>query len=272
MTTTTFPGTYIPMAQGSNQRLSSIIDGILSPRLLTFRQIQINDTPASLDPDHVTWRSDFGNWLEGFPVVVRRNGEKLNLTSTTDVDYEYGSFKIEDTDVGLDGRPRDTVEVTYQFDYFPAAVLEAQIKTALMMVNSSAVGPLTSYTYDGTAYPPNAWDGVVSDLAFALCMERLLLDYDLWKYRLVFAINPNDNDGPGASDVIQQIETLKRNAEDRAAKTLDNPKFKCGNYTAAPTSAYYASVRTNGLSVGAHGIPFVSGRLRGWKPNQVWAQ
>lgn len=259
------------MGKGSNTRLSSIIDNILSPRLLTFRQITLHDVPATLMPDRQTWKVDFGNWLEDFPVELRKNGEKIGLEAVDDVDFEYGTFKIDSTDVGPDGRPRDTVEVTYQFDYFPAPVLEALVKNALMTVNTGAVGSLTNYDYE-KSFPPAQWDGVVSDIAFAMCMERLLLDYDLWKYRLIFAISPNDNDGPGANDVVQQIETLKKNAEERAARTLENPKFKSSNYVAAPTSAYYASVRVNGLSVGAHGIPFVSGRLRGWKSNQIWSQ
>jgi hypothetical protein len=270
----TFPGTYIPTGQGSNSRLTGIIDNIMTPRLLSFRQITIGDVTAYLCPDHETWRVDFGNWLEDYPVEIRKNGEKLLLSAeTNDINYELGTFKLAGTDVGLDGRPRDTVEVNYQFDYFPAAILEPLINVALMTVNSSAVGSMTGYSYSNSGtMPPLVWDSVVSDLAFAMCMERLLLDYDLWKYRLVYAINPNDNDGPGNSDIASQLELLKKNAEERAARTLENPKFKAGNYVAAPTSAYYASVRLNGLSTGAHGIPFVSGRLRGWKPNQVWAQ
>jgi hypothetical protein len=123
---------------------------------------------------------------------------------------------------------------------------------------------MTTYTIESA---PVGWYGVITDLAFAQCMEKLLLDYDLWRYRLLFAIGPNEIES-GGGDIAGQIETLKTNAEERANRTMENPKFKCGNFLSYPTVYYYDGIRGLGGSMGAHGIPFLSGRLRGWKPTQ----
>jgi hypothetical protein len=84
---------------------------------------------------------------------------------------------------------------------------------------------------------------------------------------LIFAIGPNEIEG-GGGDVVGQIETLKRNAEERAYKAIDNEKFKMGcHYVSPPTTFYFDSIRGMGSSQGRHGVPFVGGKLRGWKPN-----
>jgi len=94
-------------------------------------------------------------------------------------------------------------------------------------------------------------------------MEKLLLDYDLWRYRLLFAIGPNEIEG-GGGDIASQLETLKTNAESRAARILENEKFKTGNYLSPPTSAYWAGISGGGSG----GLQVYGGRLRGWKPNR----
>jgi hypothetical protein len=100
-------------------------------------------------------------------------------------------------------------------------------------------------------------------------MEKLLLDYDLWRYRLLFAIGPNEAYGDGGSDISGQLTTLKQNAEERASTAMQNEKFKVGNYLAPPTQVYFDSIKGIGGSSGAHGVPYISGRLRGWKPNRL---
>ena len=69
-------------------------------------------------------------------------------------------------------------------------------------------------------------------------------------------------------NIMSQLETLKSNAEERANNAMQNEKFKTGNYLSPPTSIYYDSIRGAGGSYGPHGIPFLTGRLRGWKPNK----
>jgi hypothetical protein len=199
------------------------------------------------------------------PFRISKNG--CQFPGYTITSYEKGEFQVGAVDIGTDGCPRDSVEATYQFDYFPVEVLEGFFNAAVEVVNTGAIGPPTNYKLDGSGtVPPDYWDGVLLDLAFAMAMEKLLLDYDLWKYRLVFAIGPNEVYG-GGGDIVGQLETLKSNAESRAARTLENEKFKTGNYLSPPTSIYFQSIRGAGTS-SPHGIPFLTGRLRGWKPNR----
>jgi len=260
-----FPGTYIPTGVGSSSQFNTLIDEYLTPRLMSFRQIHIHDEPANMSPDDsLTWRVTWGNWLSAAPLRVWKKGKELAQSSITNINYTYGTFRAGTVNVGGDGRARDEVTVTYWFDYFTGPVLEGFYKCAVQIINASAVGPPTSYT---VATAPTHWYGVMTDLVFAQCMEKLLLDYDLWKYRLLFAIGPNEIEN-GGGDIASQFETLKQNAESRADKAMDNEKFKSGNYLSPPTAIYYDSIRGAGAGGSAHGIPFLSGRLRGWKPNQ----
>lgn len=260
---TVFPGTYIPTGIGSASAYNTLIDGYLTPRLMSFRQIHIHDEPADLSPeDRLTWSVTWGNWLQDAPLRVRKNGQLLASGGLSSIDYVHGTFKAGAVSTSADLKPKDTVEVTYWFDYFTCPVLEAFYNAAVQIVNATAVGSNTFYT---VTTAPISWYGVLTDLAFAQCMEKMLLDYDLWRYRLLFAIGPNEVE-TGGGDIVNQLQTLKTNAEERANKTMDNEKFKCGNYLSAPTATYYNSIR--GYGGGTHGIPFLTGRLHGWKPNQ----
>jgi len=259
-----FPGTYIPTGVGSSAVFNTLIDEYMTPRLMSFRQICIHDEPCNLSPDdQLTWNTTFGNWLQDAPLRIRKNGILVASASVTVVSYRYGTFQVGAVDVGADTRPRDTVEADYWLDYFTVEILEGFYKAAVSIINMRAIGPPTNYTV-GTA--PTNWYGVMTDLAFAMCMEKLLLDYDLWRYRLLFAIGPNEIEG-GGGDIAGQLETLKSNAEERANSAMDNEKFKSGNYLSPPTVYYFDAIRGMGGSRGAHGIPFLTGRLRGWKPN-----
>lgn len=260
-----YPSTFIPTGLGTTAKFSHLVDDLMTPRLMSFRMIHINDEPCGLQPDRVTWHTTFGNWLQGSNLVIVKNGMMLDMTTqVTNIDYVYGTFKAGTPDLDGQRASRDVIEATYVFDYFPEMVLEGFITAAVSIINTTAVGPPTSYTVDSA---PTNWEGVIVDLAFAMAMEKLLLDYDLWRYRLVFAIGPNEVEG-GGGDITGQLTTLKQNAEQRADKAMDNPKFKSGNYLSPPTTLYYSSIRGFGSSSGAHGVPFISGRLRGWKSNK----
>lgn len=261
-----YPGTYIPTGVGSTERLTHLVDDLLTPRLLSFREIRINNEKSAICTDGETWKTVFGNWLQDAPLVVRKNGMILPDSEITDKDIVHGKFKCGAVDLDATRVPRDEVECSYMFDYFPQPVLEGLFKSAMGTVNTAAFGPPTDYTLEN--YPVQ-WEGVLVDLVFAMCMERLLLDYDLWRYRLVFAISPNElYEGGGGGDIAGQLETLKQNAEERAYKTLENEKFKVGNALTPPTMFYYAAIRGRTFA-GIHGVPFVGGRFRGWKPNRI---
>jgi hypothetical protein len=255
-----FPGTYLLMAQGSTAKMSHFIDDLLTPRLLAFRQIHIDDEMCALRTDLVTWYVTYGNWLGNDPrITIRKNGQVATPATS---DYVNGQFTMAAIDIGLDSMPRDVVEASYVFDYFPPAILEGFLLSAMSVINMTAVGPPTSYTIE-TA--PTNWEGVITDLAYAMCMEKLLLDYDLWRYRLIFAIGPGEVYGSGGGDIAGQLTTLKQNAEERANRAMENPKFKTGNYISVPTSIYYASI--NGGFGGSLSGTW-QGKLRGWKPNR----
>jgi len=260
-----YPGTYIATGIGSTPKFSHLVDDLMTPRLMSFRQIHINDEPCELKSDRMTWFTVFGRWLQGERIIIRKNGMMLDLgTEVQNIDYTYGTFQAGVPDIDGQRVSRDMVEATYVFDYFSQPLLEGLLTAAISVVNMTAVGPPTSYTIDSA---PTNWEGVIVDLAFAMCMEKLLLDYDLWRYRLVFAIGPNEMDG-GGNDIAGQLTTLKQNAEERANKAMENPKFKTGNYLAPPTGIYFSSIRGFG-SGGGNGTQFISGKLRGWKPNKM---
>lgn len=261
----TFSGTYIPIGQGSTPSYTHFIDDLLTPRLMSFRMIHIYDEPSRLLPDRLNWGTTFGNWLTAAPLIIRKNEVVLLPASITNVDYVNGTYQANPIDIGLDGRPRDQLEVTYIFDYFPPAILEGLLTSAMSIVNMTAVGPPTDYTIDNA---PTNWQGVITDVAFAMCMERLLLDYDLWRYRLVFAVSPSDIETGSGGDVASQLTTLKQNAEERANTAMQNEKFKTGNYLAPPTRFYFDSIRGMGGSRGSHSIPFIGGKLNGLKINK----
>jgi hypothetical protein len=266
----TFPGTNIPTGEGSCDRMNHLIDDLMTPRIMAFRQICFYDVPMRLCPDKETWKAPFGEWLDGFCHEINFNGCTMEVTDpdVTDYNAEDGSFKITTTEIGPDGRERDVVEASFQFDYFPVEVLEAFLNASIEVINAGAFGPPTDFKVCGSA-PPAYWDGVLVDLAFAMSMEKLLLDYNLWKHRLVFAVGPNEVEG-GGGDIVGQLEMLKQNAEERAYRALDNELFKIGgHYVSPPTAIYFDAIRGYGGSTsGAHGIPFSTGRLRGWKPNR----
>ena len=255
-----FPGTFLLLNQGSTPQMSHFIDDLLTPRILGFRQIRIDDEMCALRPDLVTWYVTFGNWLGADPRNTIRKNNQMAIPSV--IDYPDGQFQFPTIDLGPDLSPRDVVEASYVFDFFPPAILQGFLLSAVSVINMTAVGPPTSYTIDSA---PTNWEGVIADLAYAMCMEKLLLDYNLWRYRLVFAIGPGEVYGGGNSDIASQLTTLKQNAEDRANKAMENVKFKTGNYLSPPTMIYYNSI----IGSGAWMVGGVfQGSLHGWKPNR----
>ena len=260
-----FPGTYIPIGVGASASYIHFIDDLLTPRLMSFRMIHIFDEPSRLMPDRISWGTNFGNWLPTAPLFIRKNEVVQPPAAITSIDYVNGTYQANPIDIGLDQRARDQLEATYIFDYFPPPILHGLLEAAVSIVNMTAQGPPTYYTIDSA---PTPWEGVITDIAFAMCMEKLLLDYDLWRYRLVFAISPADLESGGGGDVASQLTTLKQNAEQRASSAMENPKFKTGNYLAPPTRFYFEGIRGIGGGRGAHGIPFIGGKLHGWKPTK----
>jgi len=246
-----FPGSYVPIGASSNARVNEIVDNMLTPHLLNFRQISVYDEQAKRVSATV-FKLTYPNWNDAFSVVVHLN--ELQIVTPASIDYILGTVTLAAATTDL-----DRVTVTYNIDWFPVGVLAGFIYQAIDVINNSGVSSATNYTI---ADAPQNWDGVITDLVVAMCMEKLLLDYDLWYGRVIFAIGANElNEGGG--DVVGAIETIKGNADERAKTALDNEKFKIGNLLAPPTQTYYAAVRGIGRT-GAHNY----GKLRGWKSNK----
>lgn len=252
----TFPGSYIPINALSNTRANYIIDNLLTPRLMSFRQISVFDETGILQSDGLTWRFSYPNWNKAFPEIIRLNGNKVASSHYT-VNRILGYITLDNP-----VQSGDTLHCTYNVDWFSAGILYGFIVQVIETINTSAPGSPTWFDIN-TA--PDYWDGVIADLTVALCMEKLILDYDLWYGRLIFAL-PNIEE---SGDVLNAIETLKNNAEERAARTLENEKFKVPNMLSRPTRFYYAAISGVGR-YGCHSCgPTGYGRTRGYRSNRI---
>ena len=102
--------------------------------------------------------------------------------------------------------------------------------------------------------------------------ESLVLSTSMWYGRLIFAISANDlYNGGGASDIASTLESMKRNAEDRAYAALDNENMRAPAYLSKPTPAYWRAVTMgNGIRPGPHGqISPGYGKTKGMKYNKM---
>ena len=266
-----FPGTSIAIGQGTTPQRIYMIDNLLTPRLLAFRQIHIwNEEPVRLLSDNVTLKLTFGNILQTKAALeLTKSGKRLTGVDIQSIDYDAGEIILNPVvsgnvivpaiQIGPDGNALDVVSATYIWDYFPVPVLEGLLLQGISTVNTAAHGASTYYTLENCPVP---WYGVICDLAYAFAMERLLSDYNLWKYRLVMAIGPEQIES-GSDNIPSQLQVLKNSAEERAMKTIENPKFKCGEIVAGPTKYYWEGIGGGSIS-GAHGIPFLGGHLNGF--------
>ncbi len=275
-----YSGTSIPIGTLADPIANRIVDEYLTPNLFMFRQIPVHDEALVALSDKETWKTVWGNILVNEEVTIIRAGKvltpdefvldnktgKLYFTDqTADWKIPLGTTQVEI--YCADGTSAIDVVASYTFDYFPADILLSMVKQGLNVVNSA--GNNTSPTAYTMKNMPSYFEAPVTDLAFAKCMERLLLDYDLWKSRLIFAIGPDSFLEGQGGDIVGQLQTLKKNAEERAYKVLDNPRFKTGYHIAAPTMNYWRAIRGVGVTGGMSGEQTWGGRYRGWRPNRV---
>lgn len=244
-------GTYIPTLLSTNDRTNLIIDTYLSPRLIPFRQVVIYDERGTLLNNGQTWKVTYGNWNSAYLEQINLNNQLVQQTFEYTLDRIFGTIRF-----AIPSNPGDVVNVTYCFDYFGIAVLEGFVRQAFDLINTMAFGPASTYTFD-TA--PDYWNGVIAEWSYILALEKLILDYDMWIGRLIFAL-PGMED---VSDIVSVLQSLKAEAESRATKIMDNERFKIPPTLSPPTSVYYSAVR----GVGRGGI--VAGKLRGYRPNRL---
>lgn len=268
----TIPGSYVRTGLTGIPRIDYIIDVLLAPNLLEYRQICIHHEKATFLANK-TFKFSYQNWNPDYPVQLFLNNNPNPLAEETDpvppetepttnytINYEMGQVTFPALENG------DHLMATYCFDYFPVYVLKGFILKAVETVNTAGNSFASLYSIDNA---PSNWDGVISDLVMASCMERLILDYDLWKGRLIFAIGPQ-NLVDGGGDIVNQLTTVKQNCEDRAYKTIDNENFRNGAKVSLPTQYYYQSLLVGSSTRTAMAGSGNFGPLRGFKQNKLY--
>lgn len=265
----TIAGTYVDAYNSGTIRMDYLLNSLIAPTLIEYMQITINyETGTKMSQNK--YRFTYQNWNTGFVPEVFLNGGAYPLSPDLyTVDYQMGiiTLNLEDSSSSSAGVVIDTgdnIQATYNFNYFPLYVLEGFINRAVAVMNTAGVGAINQYTFTTM---PTYWDGISADLIVAMCMEKLILEYDMWKGRLVFAISPsglyesNDN-------IIAQLEMIKTTATERAYKTLENPRFRVSYALARPTQAYYEALLAGSGSRAKNGnISY--GKLRGAKFNKL---
>lgn len=255
----TIPGTYIKEVDTGNEKIDTLINVMIFPTLAEFEQIIINYETGTVIGDN-TVRFTYSNWNEDYPVEIYLNGSQRALNSDMfTVDYSMGKVHLN-----FELAPGDNVLATYCFNYFPQHILEGFIHRSIITANTAGVGATNTYTIDTV---PSEWLGIIADLVVSMCMEKLILEYDLWKGRLIFAIS-NNGIYDGSDNIVAQLETVKHNAEERAYKSLENPKFRSPNRLAGPTEHYYEALLVGSAARYKNGS-MSYGPLRGAKFNRL---
>lgn len=258
----TFSGTSVALYETGNQRIDYIINELMSSLLIEYMQLKVHYQTGTRLQQQVkanTYKFHYQHWNKPYEPEVFLNGSQTALDpSLYQVDYQNGRVSMN-----FDLQPGDNVQVSYSFNYFPGFILQGFIKRSLGVVNTAGQGAITNYTIDTC---PVQYDAIIADLALANCFEKLLLDYDIWKGRLIYAIS-SEGLYSGSDNIVGQLQTLKRNCQDRAYKTLDNPLFRNKPLLKAPTKYYYRALMLgNGLRTGEHGGAY--GKIRGIKINK----
>ena len=255
----TIPGTYIPKIDSGNAKINTLVNVLIFPTIMEFEQIIINHETGTILNDRLL-RFTYSNWNESYPVEVFLNGGRKLLSSELfSVDHEMGKINLN-----FDLTPGDSLQATYCFNYFPYAVLEGFIHRAVVVTNTAGTGATLNYTIENI---PDGWLGILADLVVSMCMEKLILEYDLWKGRLIFAISQNGF-YDGGDSIVSQLETVKHNAEERAYMSLNNPKLRAPILLAGPTEHYYEALLLGSTARYKNGS-ISYGPLRGAKFNRL---
>jgi hypothetical protein len=246
----TVDGTYIVPAATASQRINTLIDTMLDTKIERFRQLYVHrgeQFSFRRNPLQSTYR----NWLTFAPITAWRNslqvGTEADAGELTIIDNKRGLFNVTPA---LDRG--ETLYVSYYFDYFPDWVLYGIFKEAMGIIN--AYEPASMYTID--SYPQN-WDGLLVEMAYVICVERLMLDTTLWAPRLIFA---------SPDEVLNSLSSAIDAIRSRLETTI--PMMKRMPYVSAPTWAYYDAIRMGGSRAGFHGESGGYGKTRGIKINR----
>ena len=253
----------VPISSGSTA-IDTIVNEMVLPEMWMFCEIMAHYETAQKASDgnfHFTYH----HWNKAYTPQVFLNGSDVQLNSSLyEINYVEG-YIIPKWEVS----PADNLICTYNFTWFKPETLISFVKRAVGVINYRGTGQTTNYTIDTL---PESWYGIDADLVVAMMCEHLILAQTMWYGKLIFAITASDlyNGGGGVgSDIASTLESMKRNAEDRAYSQIDNEKLRAPAYLAKPTPAYWRAVTMgNGIRPGPHG-QWSYGKTRGMRFNRM---
>ena len=250
-----------PISSGSTA-IDTIVNELVYPEMWMFCEIMVHYETAQRGGDgnfHFTYH----HWNRAWHPQVFLNGSDIQLDdSLYEVNYVDGYIRPL-----WNVSPADNLMCTYNFTWFKPETLISFVKRSMGSINFRGSGQVTNYTVDTL---PESWYGISADLVVAMMCESLVLSTSMWYGRLIFAISANDlYNGGGASDIASTLESMKRNAEDRAYAALDNENMRAPAYLSKPTPAYWRAVTMgNGIRPGPHG-QIGYGKQKGIKYNRM---
>ena len=251
----------VPIDSGVTS-IDTIVNKMVYPEMWPFCEIMCHYETANKASDG-NFHFSYHHWNVAYPPQVFLNGSDIQLdNSMYEIDYKEG-FIIPKWEVS----PADTLVCTYNFNWFTAETMISFVNRSIGTMNFRGSGQPTSYTVETL---PETWYGISADLVIAMMCEHLILAQTMWYGKLIFAISANDlYNGGGGSDIAGNLESMKRNAEDRAYSAIDNEKMRAPAYLSKPTPAYWRAVTMgNGIRPGPHG-QIGYGKTKGIKYNRM---
>ena len=165
---TTANGTYVNILRSDSDRVNYIVDTLVNPSILEFRQICIYHEPG-VKIDSNTWKFAYQNWNDSFDIQIFVNNNPKSINKDLcNIDYVFGKITIPSLGDG------DNILCSYCFDYFNTYVMDGFVAKAINYINVAAVGPLSYYNVSDA---PVNWDSIIADLVIVYCMEKLIRDY-----------------------------------------------------------------------------------------------
>lgn len=249
-----------PISSGSTA-IDTIVNELVYPEMWMFCEIMVHYETAQRGGDgnfHFTYH----HWNRAWHPQVFLNGSDIQLDdSLYEVNYVDGYIRPL-----WNVSPADNLMCTYNFTWFKPETLISFVKRSMGSINFRGSGQVTNYTVDTL---PESWYGISADLVVAMMCEHLILSQTVWYGRVWLAISANDLYNGGGSDIASNLESMKRNAEDRAYAALDNENMRAPAYLSKPTPAYWRAVTMgNGIRPGPHGqISPGYGKTKGMKYN-----
>ena len=250
-----------PISSGSTA-IDTIVNELVYPEMWMFCEIMAHHETAQKGGDG-NFHFSYHWWNRAWKPQVFLNGSDIQLNdSLYEVNYNEG-YIVPKWEVS----PADTLMCTYNFTWFKPETMISFVKRSMGSINFRGSGQPTNYTVDTL---PESWYGISADLVVAMMCEHLILSQTMWYGKLIFAISANDlYNGGGGSDIASNLESMKRNAEDRAYAALDNENMRAPAYLSKPTPAYWRAVTMgNGVRPGPHG-QIGYGKQKGVKYNRM---